>query len=71
VVPRDALESTRAALPVISTRLTAGRTLFNVVADAPPAVGFAPVAPSLGDVYFAAITGRLASAASAPAAAVA
>jgi len=71
VVPRDALESTRAALPVISTRLTAGRTLVNVVADAPPAVGFAPVAPSLEDVYFAAITGRLASAASAPAAAVA
>jgi ABC-type multidrug transport system ATPase subunit len=59
VVPRDALEATRAALPVISTRLTAGRTLVNVVADAAPAVGFTPVAPSLEDVYFAAIGGRL------------
>ena len=71
VVPREALESTRTALPVISTRLTAGRTLVNVVANAPPAVGFTPVAPSLEDVYFAAIGGRLGSPAAAPAAAVA
>ena len=71
VVPREALESTRAALPVISTRLTAGRTLVNVVADAAPAVGFTPVAPSLEDVYFAAIGGRLGAAEATPAAAVA
>ena len=71
VVPREALEATRAALPVISTRLMAGRTVVNVVADAPPAVGFAPVAPSLEDVYFAAIGGRLAAPAPRAAAAVA
>jgi ABC-type multidrug transport system ATPase subunit len=71
VVPRDALDATRASLPVISTRLTAGRTLVNVVADASPAVGFTPVAPSLEDVYFAAITGRLGSDAPASVAAVA
>jgi len=31
----------------------------NVVADAPPAPGFAAVEPTLEDVYFAAIAGRL------------
>jgi len=56
---RAALAEARATLPVISTRLTGGRTLVNAVADAPPAPGFAPVEPTLEDVYFAAIAGRL------------
>ena len=47
------------SFPVISTRLLAGRTLVNVVADAPPGAGFAAVEPTLEDVYFAAIAGRL------------
>jgi ABC-type multidrug transport system ATPase subunit len=58
-IPRADLEATRAALPVISTRLVAGRTLVNVVADASPGVGFVPVEATLEDVYFAAIGGRL------------
>jgi ABC-2 type transport system ATP-binding protein len=59
VVERESLDALRAALPVISTRLTAGRTLVNVVADAIPAPGFTPVEPTLEDVYFAAISGHL------------
>jgi len=58
-IARTDLEATRAALPVISTRLVAGRTLVNVVADASPGVGFVPVEETLEDVYFAAIGGRL------------
>ena len=58
-IDRTALDAARASFPVISTRLLAGRTLVNVVADAPPAPGFAAVEPTLEDVYFAAIAGRL------------
>jgi ABC-2 type transport system ATP-binding protein len=58
-VSRGELEAARAAWPVISTRLLAGRTLVNVVSDGAPATGFAPVEATLEDVYFAAITGRL------------
>jgi ABC-type multidrug transport system ATPase subunit len=58
-IPRTDLEAMRASLPVISTRLVAGRTLVNVVADASPGVGFVPVEATLEDVYFAAIGGRL------------
>jgi ABC-2 type transport system ATP-binding protein len=71
IVPRESLDATRASLPVISTRLMAGRTVVNVVAEAAPAVGFVPVEPSLEDVYFAAIGGRLAAPAQRAAAAVA
>ena len=53
------LDAVKAAHPVISTRLLAGRTLVNVVSDAAPGDGFAPIDPTLEDVYFAAITGRL------------
>ena len=42
----------RQALPVISTRLVAGRTEIRVVAEAAPEGGFTAVAPSLEDVYF-------------------
>ena len=44
---------------MISTRLLAGRTLVNVVSDAPPGDGFAPIDATLEDVYFASIAGRL------------
>jgi len=62
-VARDELEGAKAAYPVISTRLLAGRTLVSVVADGAPGEGFAPAAATLEDVYFAAIAGRLAPAA--------
>ena len=58
-IPRADLAATKAMYPVISTRLVAGRTLVNVVSDAAPGEGFAPVAATLEDVYFAAIAGRL------------
>ena len=60
-VPKSDLDAVRGAHPVISTRLLAGRTLVNVVSDAPPGEGFVPIEPTLEDVYFAAIAGRLAS----------
>ncbi|MEP7062913.1 MAG: ABC transporter ATP-binding protein [Betaproteobacteria bacterium] len=58
-VARSDLDATRAAYPVISTRLMAGRTLVNVVADSAPGAGFEPVEATLEDVYFASIGGRL------------
>ena len=58
-IARSDLESVKAALPVISTRLTAGRTLVNVVSDAAPDAAFVPIEPTLEDVYFATIGGRL------------
>ena len=57
-IARHELEAARAAYPVISTRLLAGRTLVHVVGDAPPDDGFVPVEATLEDVYFAAIAGR-------------
>ena len=59
VIDRAFLDEARSSWPVISTRLLAGRTLVNVVADAAPAEGFVAVEPTLEDVYFAAIAGRL------------
>jgi len=61
-VARSDLESVKAAYPVISTRLVAGRTLVSAVAPAGPGEGFEPVDATLEDVYFAAIAGRLGSA---------
>jgi ABC-2 type transport system ATP-binding protein len=61
-VARSDLESVKAAYPVISTRLVAGRTLVSAVAPAAPGEGFEPVDATLEDVYFAAIAGRLGSA---------
>jgi len=58
VIARSDLDAARAAYPVISTRLLAGRTLVHVIGDAPPDPGFAPVEATLDDVYFAVIAGR-------------
>src|SRR6185437_1909303 len=58
-IPRSDLAAANAQYPVISTRLVAGRTLVNVVSDGAPGEGFVRVAPTLEDVYFAAIAGRL------------
>jgi len=68
-VARDELDAAKAAYPVISTRLSAGRTRINVVADASPGPGFEAVEPTLEDVYFASIGGRLDAALAAPLAA--
>ena len=55
IVPRDQLASVRADHDVISTHLHAGRTIVHVLAEASPGEGFAPVRPSLEDVYFSTI----------------
>jgi ABC-type multidrug transport system ATPase subunit len=62
-IAHEELEAAKASLPVISTRLMAGRNLVNVVANASPGPGFVPVEPTLEDVYFAAIGGRLSASA--------
>lgn len=57
-VPRDALARYRASLPVLSERLSAGKTVLRVLSDAAPEGGFEPVMPELEDVYFAALAAR-------------
>jgi len=54
-VPVEEVAALEASLPVISTRLRAGRHEVRVLADAPPD-GFAPAVPTLEDVYFAVTT---------------
>ena len=65
-IARSDLTATKALYPVISTRLVAGRTLVNVISDGAPGEGFVRVAPTLEDVYFAAIAGRLDTPVTAP-----
>ncbi len=59
-VARADVEPLRERHAVISTRLYAGKTQVNVIADARPAPGFEPAAATLEDAYFAAIGGHLA-----------
>ncbi len=66
-IARTELDAAKALFPVISTRLTGGRTLIHVLADAVPGPGFVPIEPTLEDVYFASIGGQLDPAHSAPA----
>ncbi len=54
-IERSELAATRQRHEVISTRLTAGRTVVHVYGDAPPEPGFEPVHPDLRDVYFRAL----------------
>ena len=55
-IDKSELEAMRAAHQVISTRLSAGRTVIHVLADAAPGPGFAPVTGGLEDVYFSTLT---------------
>jgi ABC-type multidrug transport system ATPase subunit len=63
-IDKAELDSYRARMTILSTRLSGGRTLLHVLADAAPEPGFDPVAPDLEDVYF----GRLRAQATARAA---
>jgi len=54
-VDGDEVPALQEALPVISTRLRAGRHELRVLADTAPD-GFAPATPTLEDVYFAVTT---------------
>src|SRR5262245_36505758 len=57
-VRRDELPSLEQELPVISTKLLAGRTIAHVYADASPGVEFEAVEPDLKDVYFTVMAGH-------------
>jgi ABC-type multidrug transport system ATPase subunit len=55
-IDRADLDAVRAEHAVISTRLSEGRTVVHVVADASPGAGFERVNGTLEDVYFATLT---------------
>jgi ABC-2 type transport system ATP-binding protein len=51
-VTRDELQAIEREMPVISTKLLAGRTTVHVYAESSPDAQFEPVEPDLKDVYF-------------------
>lgn len=53
VVPADQADALRRTLPVVSTRLIAGRVELRIVAETPPHDALEPAMPNLEDVYFA------------------
>jgi ABC-2 type transport system ATP-binding protein len=57
-VSRDELPRLEQELPVISTKLLAGRTIAHVYADAAPGASFEAVEPDLEDVYFSVMAGH-------------
>jgi ABC-type multidrug transport system ATPase subunit len=57
-VSRDELSALEQQLPVISTKLLAGRTIAHVYADASPGAAFEAVEPDMKDVYFSVMTGH-------------
>jgi ABC-type multidrug transport system ATPase subunit len=57
-VTREELPVIERTMPVISTRLLAGRTIVHVYAEASPRAEFEPVEPDLNDVYFSVIGGH-------------
>jgi ABC-type multidrug transport system ATPase subunit len=60
VIERDEVAGlTEQGVPVISTRLHAGRTVVRAHASSSPAAGFELVEPDLEDVYFSAVAGHL------------
>jgi len=58
-VRKDEVAELKARLPLISTRLQAGRTLVRAYADVAPDAGFESIEADLEDVYFSAIAGYL------------
>src|SRR5256714_2168686 len=59
---------TGSGLPIVSTRLQAGRTVVRAYGESLPGQGFEPVPADLEDVYFSTVAGHLAPApAAAPA----
>jgi ABC-2 type transport system ATP-binding protein len=57
-VSRDELPALEQRLPVISTKLLAGRTIAHVYADDSPGAEYEPVEPDMKDVYFSVMTGQ-------------
>jgi ABC-2 type transport system ATP-binding protein len=57
-VSRDELPAIEQRLPVISTKLMAGRTIAHVYAEAAPGAAFEAVEPDMKDVYFSVMAGH-------------
>ena len=57
-VGRDELPALERELPVISTKLLAGRTIVHVYAESSPGAEYEPVEPELEDVYFSVMAGH-------------
>jgi ABC-2 type transport system ATP-binding protein len=57
VVNRSEVARYQDAMPVLSTRLAAGRTVVHVLSDESPGDGFEPAEPDLEHVYFATLHG--------------
>jgi ABC-2 type transport system ATP-binding protein len=53
VVARTEVAGYQASMPVLSTRLAAGRSIIHVLGDQSPGDGFEPAEPDLEHVYFA------------------
>jgi ABC-type multidrug transport system ATPase subunit len=58
VIAKEELEPLRAATQVIAARLSGGRTVVHVLADASPGEGFTPATAGLEDVYFATLAAQ-------------
>jgi ABC-type multidrug transport system ATPase subunit len=67
VVDKAEAEALRREVPVVSTRLAAGRTVVRAYGAGAPGSGFEPAEPDLEDVYFCTIAGYLGAASPAPA----
>ncbi len=57
-VSRTELAALETELPVISTKLLAGRTIVHIYAEASPGAEFEMVEPDLEDVYFSVMAGQ-------------
>jgi ABC-type multidrug transport system ATPase subunit len=57
-VHRSELAALVSELPVVSTKLLAGRTIVHVYADASPGAEYEVVEPHLEDVYFSVMNGH-------------
>ena len=57
LVPKESVAVVEKELPVISTKMLAGRTYVNVYSETRPGDGFETVEPDLKDVYFSAMGG--------------
>lgn len=59
VIAKGDLPELERAHAVISTKLSAGRTVVRVYSDTAPGPGFVPAEPDLEDVYFSAMAGHI------------
>ncbi|MGH7553862.1 MAG: ABC transporter ATP-binding protein, partial [Longimicrobiales bacterium] len=57
-VSREELPALETELPVIATKMLAGRTIVHVHAETSPGAAFEAVEPDLKDVYFSVMAGH-------------